>query len=79
MQPNVIVIKKIQLVIYLFNLGSEDHTLRVFRIEDGVGVYTLHGHCGPITSVFIDRHNHSGIVYSVYTLHGNWTYYICVY
>jgi len=39
--------------------GSEDHTLRVFRVEDGVGVYTLHGHCGPITSVFIDRFNQS--------------------
>jgi len=35
--------------------GSQDHTLRVFRSDDGVGVYTLHGHCGPITSVFIDR------------------------
>jgi len=35
--------------------GSQDHTLRVFRCDDGVGVYTLHGHCGPITSVFIDR------------------------
>ena len=44
----------------IISTGSEDHTLRVFRIEDGVGVYTLHGHCGPITSVFIDKHNHSG-------------------
>jgi hypothetical protein len=38
-------------------LGSQDHTLRVFRVEDGLGVYTLHGHCGPITAVFIDRFN----------------------
>jgi hypothetical protein len=29
----------------------------VFRVEDGLGVYTLHGHCGPITAVFIDRFN----------------------
>lgn len=39
--------------------GSQDHTVRVFRLEDGVGVYTLHGHCGPITEVFIDKLNHS--------------------
>lgn len=26
--------------------GSTDHTLRVFRADDGVGVYTLHGHSG---------------------------------
>ena len=37
--------------------GSTDHTLRVFRSDDGVGVYTLHGHTGPITSIFIDRHS----------------------
>ena len=35
--------------------GSADHTLRVFRPEDGLGVYTLHGHSGPITCVFIDK------------------------
>ena len=35
--------------------GSADHTLRVFRPEDGVSVYTLHGHSGPITCVFIDK------------------------
>ena len=40
--------------------GCEDHTLRVLRMEDGMAVYTLHGHCGPITDVFIDRLNHSG-------------------
>jgi len=39
--------------------GSQDHTLRVFRSDDGVSVYTLHGHCGPISSVFIDRMNPS--------------------
>ena len=37
--------------------GSSDHTLRVFRADDGVGVYTLHGHSGPITCIFIDRHS----------------------
>lgn len=37
--------------------GSTDHTLRVFRADDGVGVYTLHGHSGPITCIFIDRHS----------------------
>lgn len=34
--------------------GSADHTLRVFRAEDAVSVYTLHGHTGPITCIFID-------------------------
>ena len=53
---------------FLLLPGSEDHTLRVFRVEDGVGVYTLHGHCGPITAVFIDRFNHSGIYTTNYLL-----------
>jgi WD40 repeat protein len=35
--------------------GSQDHTLKVFRLEDGSPQYTLHGHCGPITCMFIDR------------------------
>lgn len=35
--------------------GSQDHTLKVFRLEDGTPLYTLHGHCGPITCLFIDR------------------------
>ncbi|XP_063901523.1 sterol regulatory element-binding protein cleavage-activating protein isoform X2 [Zophobas morio] len=35
--------------------GSQDHTLKVFRLEDGSPQYTLHGHCGPITCLFIDR------------------------
>lgn len=39
--------------------GSQDHTLKVFRPDDGGHVYTLHGHCGPITSLFIDRVNPS--------------------
>ncbi|CAG9864006.1 unnamed protein product [Phyllotreta striolata] len=37
--------------------GSQDHTLKVFRLEDGSPLYTLHGHCGPITCLFIDRVN----------------------
>ena len=39
--------------------GSQDHTLKIFRVDDSkgscTGVYTLHGHCGPVTSAFIDR------------------------
>ncbi|CAG5109377.1 Similar to SCAP: Sterol regulatory element-binding protein cleavage-activating protein (Sus scrofa), partial [Cotesia congregata] len=35
--------------------GSQDHTLKVFRLEDLVPMYTLHGHCGPISCLFIDR------------------------
>ena len=37
--------------------GSTDHTLKVIRADDGACVYTLHGHTGPITAIFIDRHN----------------------
>ncbi|CAG9769082.1 unnamed protein product [Ceutorhynchus assimilis] len=35
--------------------GSQDHTLKVYRVENGELLYTLHGHCGPITCLFIDR------------------------
>ncbi|GLV41628.1 SREBP cleavage activating protein [Carabus blaptoides fortunei] len=35
--------------------GSQDHTLKVYRLEDASPLYTLHGHCGPITCLFIDR------------------------
>lgn len=35
--------------------GSQDHTLKVFRLESFSLQFTLHGHCGPITSLFIDR------------------------
>lgn len=34
--------------------GAHDHTLKVFCIADGSALFTLHGHCGPITSVFVD-------------------------
>ncbi|VVC36005.1 Hypothetical protein CINCED_3A010085 [Cinara cedri] len=37
--------------------GSQDHTLKVFRIEDRQLLYTLHGHYGPITCLFIDQVN----------------------
>lgn len=37
------------------SLCVQDHTIRVWRAEDGVAVYTLHGHTGPISSLFIDR------------------------
>ncbi|XP_063979282.1 sterol regulatory element-binding protein cleavage-activating protein [Diachasmimorpha longicaudata] len=37
--------------------GSQDHTLKVFRLEDQQPLYTLHGHCGPISCLFIDRAN----------------------
>ena len=35
--------------------GSTDHTLKVVRADNGASVYTLHGHTGPITAIFIDR------------------------
>ncbi|XP_012288280.1 sterol regulatory element-binding protein cleavage-activating protein [Orussus abietinus] len=35
--------------------GSQDHTLKVYRLEDQLQLYTLHGHCGPISCLFIDR------------------------
>ncbi|XP_045623274.1 sterol regulatory element-binding protein cleavage-activating protein [Procambarus clarkii] len=34
--------------------GAHDHTLKVFSMTDGRALFTLHGHCGPITSVFVD-------------------------
>ncbi|KDR22117.1 Sterol regulatory element-binding protein cleavage-activating protein [Zootermopsis nevadensis] len=35
--------------------GSKDHTLKVFRLEDQLPLYTLHGHSGPVTCLFMDR------------------------
>ncbi|XP_035792380.1 sterol regulatory element-binding protein cleavage-activating protein-like [Anopheles albimanus] len=35
--------------------GSQDHTLKVFRVDNHQLLYTLHGHCGPITCLFIDQ------------------------
>lgn len=35
--------------------GSQDHTLRVFRLEDSCCLFTLQGHSGGITTVYIDQ------------------------
>ncbi|XP_039441073.1 sterol regulatory element-binding protein cleavage-activating protein [Culex pipiens pallens] len=35
--------------------GSMDHTVKVFRLESHQLQYTLHGHCGPISCLFIDQ------------------------
>ncbi|XP_066207745.1 sterol regulatory element-binding protein cleavage-activating protein isoform X1 [Saccopteryx leptura] len=35
--------------------GSQDHTLRVFRLEDSGCLFTLQGHSGAITTVYIDQ------------------------
>lgn len=36
--------------------GSQDHTLKVYRIGTNSLSFTLHGHCGPITTLFIDKY-----------------------
>jgi len=28
---------------------------QVYRLEDQLPLFTLHGHCGPITALFIDK------------------------
>ncbi|XP_007440605.1 sterol regulatory element-binding protein cleavage-activating protein [Python bivittatus] len=35
--------------------GSQDHTLRVYRLEDSCCLFTLQGHSGAITAVYIDQ------------------------
>ncbi|XP_023302628.2 sterol regulatory element-binding protein cleavage-activating protein [Lucilia cuprina] len=35
--------------------GSQDHTLKVYSLNSTDVEYTLHGHCGPITCLFVDR------------------------
>lgn len=35
--------------------GSQDHCIKVWRLETLMPVYSLHGHCGPITALFIDN------------------------
>lgn len=41
--------------------GAGDHTLKVFRLSGGPSLlYTLHGHCGPITCLFIDQRDAPG-------------------
>ncbi|GBP90752.1 Sterol regulatory element-binding protein cleavage-activating protein [Eumeta japonica] len=37
--------------------GGQDHILKVFLNSDLTPLFTLHGHCGPITSCFIDHAN----------------------
>lgn len=34
--------------------GSQDHTLKVFKLNTQTLSFTLHGHCGSITALFID-------------------------
>ncbi|XP_055390295.1 sterol regulatory element-binding protein cleavage-activating protein [Condylostylus longicornis] len=38
--------------------GSKDHTLRVFNMYDSNIEFTLHGHFGPITCLFVDKWQH---------------------
>lgn len=35
--------------------GSQDHTLKVFHTDSNTLMYTLHGHCSPITTLLIDN------------------------
>ncbi|KAL7027293.1 hypothetical protein ACKWTF_005397 [Chironomus riparius] len=35
--------------------GSQDHTLKVFHTDSNTLMYTLHGHCSPITTLLIDH------------------------
>ncbi|KAM4704636.1 sterol regulatory element-binding protein cleavage-activating protein [Rhinophrynus dorsalis] len=35
--------------------GSQDHTLRVYRLDDGCCLFTLQGHSGGITAIYIDE------------------------
>lgn len=35
--------------------GSQDHTLRVYRLEDSCCLFTLQGHSGAITAVYTDQ------------------------
>ncbi|EDV38173.1 uncharacterized protein Dana_GF13825, isoform A [Drosophila ananassae] len=35
--------------------GSQDHTLKVYSLNKSDVEYTLHGHCGPVTCLFVDR------------------------
>ncbi|XP_072931147.1 sterol regulatory element-binding protein cleavage-activating protein [Epargyreus clarus] len=35
--------------------GAQDHVLKIFSSTELTALFTLHGHCGPITSSFIDH------------------------
>ena len=39
--------------------GSQDHTLKVFKLNSQSLQFTLHGHCGSITALFVDQKNPS--------------------
>ena len=34
--------------------GSHDHCIKVWKLDTLTAMYSLHGHCGPITALFID-------------------------
>ncbi|CAG0897071.1 unnamed protein product [Darwinula stevensoni] len=34
--------------------GGQDHLIKVFSVEKSEAMYTLHGHYGPITAIFMD-------------------------
>ena len=34
--------------------GGQDHVVKVLQVETGLGLFTFHGHYGPITAMFID-------------------------
>ncbi|KAL9968180.1 hypothetical protein ACROYT_G026523 [Oculina patagonica] len=42
--------------------GSHDRTLKVFRTDECVCVYTLHGHADSITSLTVDKTNNRQVV-----------------
>ncbi|KAK3733745.1 hypothetical protein RRG08_026859 [Elysia crispata] len=35
--------------------ASQDHTLKVFRLDNSLCLYTLHGHEGSVTALFLDQ------------------------
>ncbi|XP_042079895.1 sterol regulatory element-binding protein cleavage-activating protein isoform X3 [Haplochromis burtoni] len=35
--------------------GSQDHTVRVYRLEDSCCLFTLQGHSGGITAIYLDQ------------------------
>ncbi|XP_019630539.1 PREDICTED: sterol regulatory element-binding protein cleavage-activating protein-like [Branchiostoma belcheri] len=35
--------------------GSQDHTLKVYRLEDALCLYTLHGHTDGVTALHLDK------------------------
>ena len=35
--------------------GSQDHLLKVYHLESNALLFTLHAHCGPITTLLVDQ------------------------